>query len=119
MSNDEQLRAARSKAIADFGKENDGLSLAEIVIGGAMFDAGIAFAAESEQAASVKILREALIALAAKFDCSDNGKCAVCRIGYRLYDLKGNVGICEWPECESHLVRKALAKAALEQEKGE
>jgi len=46
-----------------------------------------------------------------RFDYIDNGKCAVCRIGHRLHDLKGNVGICEWQECISHDMRKVLEPA--------
>jgi hypothetical protein len=53
-------------------------------------------------------LRTALEETVKKFDKGDNGTCAVCRIGHRLYDLKGNIGICEWADCLSHKWRAAL-----------
>lgn len=51
-----------------------------------------------------KLLRKTV----AKYDRGDNGKCAVCRIGHRLYNLKGKIGVCEWRECLSHEWREAL-----------
>ncbi len=45
-----------------------------------------------------------------KWDDIDNGQCAVCRIGYR-YSKNGKLTICDWSECLSHDIRKALAAA--------
>lgn len=43
-----------------------------------------------------------------RYDKGDNGTCSVCRIGHRLYDLKGRIQICEWEQCLSHEWRQAL-----------
>lgn len=59
-------------------------------------------------ASEVSVLRKVLKECRTKWDKTDNGSCAVCRCGHRLYDLKGNVQQCENPECLSHRIREAL-----------
>lgn len=66
------------------------------------FDAGVA----SVDRKAVEVLRKTV----EQYDGSDNGICAVCRIGHRKYDLKCNIGICEWAECLSHEWREVLAE---------
>lgn len=39
----------------------------------------------------------------------DNGRCGVCRIAFRSYDLRGNPQPCESPTCLSRLLDNALA----------
>lgn len=46
------------------------------------------------------------------FDTAGNGKCGVCGVGYRLFDTKGKLQTCDWPECLSHKWRELEAKIA-------
>ena len=73
---------------------------------GAGFDTGFDAGAASVDRGAVEVLRKTV----EQYDGSDNGTCSVCRIGHRLYDLKGNIGICEWDECLSHEWRAVLAR---------
>lgn len=59
---------------------------------------------ERQTPAIIEVLRRTI----ARYDDINNGTCAVCRIGHRLYDLKGNLGICEWKDCLSHEWRDAM-----------
>lgn len=54
-------------------------------------------------------LRKVLKECRTKWDTADNGMCAVCRTGHRLFDLKGNVQSCENAECLSHRIKAALS----------
>ncbi len=54
-------------------------------------------------------LRKVLKECAKEWDTADNGRCAVCRIGHRKFDTKGQVQKCEWPKCLSHRIREALS----------
>ena len=57
----------------------------------------------------VTALRKTLKECRIKWDTADNGMCAVCRTGFRLFDLKGNVQKCENTECLSHRIDEALS----------
>ena len=54
------------------------------------------------------VLRATLQACRDKWDTAGNGRCGVCRSGYRMSDLKGNVQRCENPACLSHQIRTAI-----------
>ncbi len=70
---------------------------------------------EAALAAGVKALREALVKLWKHTAKIDNGYCAVCRVGYRSYDTKGDVaGKCSDDRCLSHVVEAALRDSTTE-----
>ena len=54
------------------------------------------------------VLMATLQACRDKWDTAGNGRCGVCRSGYRMSDLKGNVQRCENPACLSHQIRSAI-----------
>jgi len=60
----------------------------------------------------LEMAREALERINDCIEPIDNGRCGICRIGFRSYGLKGKPQPCSRPDCLSHKIDNALTQLA-------